>query len=67
MKILVFLLILLSFFTFDSAAQPKERFMSYGESVIYYSSVADAENKLIEHIRTCEDNTGFPSENEFLS
>lgn len=61
MNILGLLLILLSLFTFDSAAQPKERFMSYGESVIYYSSVADAENKLIEHIRTCKDNTGFPS------
>lgn len=61
MNILGLLLILLSLFTFDSAAQPKERFMSYGESVIYYTSVADAENKLIEHIRRNEDNTGFPS------
>ena len=60
MKKYVFLL--LALFTISVAAQDLTRSITDGETTIQYSSIADAENKLIEYIDNNDSYCGFPSE-----
>ena len=55
------LLLLLSCICLNSFAQQKVRSMSDGERRIYYTEVEEAENKLLEYIRTSSDRFDFPS------
>lgn len=43
-----------------AAPAQKQRFMYDGEKKIYYNSVADAESKLIDHIKKSKNSRGFP-------
>lgn len=43
-----------------AAPAQKQRFMYNGEKKIYYNSVADAESKLIDHIKRSKNSRGFP-------
>ncbi len=43
-----------------AAPAQKQRFMHDGEKKIYYSTVADAESKLIDHIKKSNSRRGFP-------
>lgn len=43
-----------------AAKAQKQRFMHDGEKKIYYSTVADAESKLIDHIKKSNNRRGFP-------
>ena len=60
MKKYVFLL--LALFTISATAQNLTRSITDGETTIQYSSIADAENKLIEYIDDNNSYCGFPSE-----
>ena len=60
MKKYVFLL--LALFALSVSAQEEVHSITDGETNIYYSSIADAENKLIEYIDNNDSYCGFPSE-----
>lgn len=55
------LLMLLSSLCLNSLAQQKVRSISDGRKRIYYTEVEEAENKLLEYIRTSADRRDFPS------
>ena len=59
MKKYVFLL--LALYTISAAAQNLTRSITDGETTIQYSSIADAENKLIEYINNIDSYSSFPS------
>lgn len=60
MKKYVFLL--LALFAISATAQNQTRSITDGETTISYSSITDAENKLIEYIDDNDSYCGFPSE-----
>ena len=60
MKKYVFLL--LALFALSVSAQEEVHSITDGETNIYYSSIADAEDKLIEYIDNNDSYCGFPSE-----
>ena len=60
MKKYVFLL--LALFALSVSAQEEVHSITDGETNIYYSSIADAENKLIEYIDNNDSYCSFPSE-----
>lgn len=53
--------LLLALFTISAAAQNLTRSITDGETTIQYSSIADAENKLIEYINNIDSYSSFPS------
>ena len=53
--------LLLAFFTISAAAQNLTRSITDGETTIQYSSIADAENKLIDYIDKNNSHYSFPS------
>ncbi|MBQ5645241.1 MAG: hypothetical protein IIV04_06030 [Bacteroidaceae bacterium] len=53
--------LLLALFTISAAAQDLTRSITDGETTIQYSSIADAENKLIEYINNMDSYSSFPS------
>lgn len=53
--------LLLALFTISAAAQNQTRSITDGETTIQYSSIADAENKLIEYINNIDSYSSFPS------
>ena len=54
--------LLLALFTISTAAQNQTRSITDGETTIQYSSICDAENKLIEYIDKNDSYSRFPSE-----
>ena len=53
--------LLLALFTISAAAQNQTRSITDGETTIQYSSICDAENKLIEYIDKNDSYSRFPS------
>ena len=57
-----YIFLLLSLFAISATAQNQTRSITDGKTTISYSSITDAENKLIEYIDKNDSYCGFPSE-----